>query len=47
MLKKTIFSEVTRNKNAVHLVLVTTEGVRHNAYSSEIQNEINLDDLFE
>ena len=47
MLKKSVFSEVTRNKNAVHLVLVTTEGVRHNAYSSEIQNEISLDDLFE
>ena len=44
--KKTTFAEVTKTKSAVHTVMVTTNGLAHNAYLGEIQNEVDLDDLF-
>lgn len=44
--KKTTFAEVTKTKSAVHTVMVTTNGLAHNAYIGEIQNEVELDDLF-
>ena len=31
---------------AVHLVMVTTNGVAHNNYYNMIQNEVTMDDLF-
>ena len=44
--KKTTFAEVTKTQSAVHLIMVTTNGLAHNAYTDEIQGEITLDDLF-
>ena len=44
--KKNIFVEVTKTKSAVHTIMVTTYGINHNSYSHEIQNEIELNDLF-
>ena len=44
--KKSIFSEVTQTKNAVHTVMITSNGLTHNAYTGEIQNELDLNDLF-
>ena len=44
--RKTLFKEVTKTKKALHTVLVTTDGLAHNAYSGEIQNEVCLNDLF-
>ena len=44
--KKTVFAEVTQTKSAVHTVMVTTSGLTHNAYTGEIQNEVDLNDLF-
>ena len=44
--KKTTFAEVTKTKSAVHTVMITTDGLAHNAYIGEIQNEVVLDDLF-
>ena len=44
--KRQIFQEVTRTSKAVHLTLITTEGVTENAYAHEIQSFLTLDDLF-
>lgn len=44
--RKTTFAEVTKTKSAVHTVMVTTDGLAQNAYTGEIQNEVDLDDLF-
>ena len=44
--RKTTFAEITKTKSAVHTIMVTTNGLAHNAYTGEIQNEIVLDDLF-
>lgn len=44
--KKSVFMEVTRTKNAVHTVMITSNGLTHNAYTGEIQNELDLNDLF-
>ena len=40
------FSAVTGTKSAVHLTMVTTEGVARNSYSDIVQSEVTLDDLF-
>ena len=45
--KRQVFTDVTGTKRAVHIVMVTTEGVVHNEQWGEIQAEITLDDLFE
>ena len=44
--KRTVFAEVTKTKCAVHTIMVLTNGIAHNAYSHEIQNEVSLNDLF-
>ena len=41
------FKFVTRTKKAVQLVMVTTYGVKQNMYSSIIQTQVTMDDLFE
>ncbi len=43
--KADTFTEVTKTKKAVHTVMITTDGLMHNAYSGEVQNEVELDDL--
>ena len=40
------FRAVTGTKDAVHLTLVTTEGVARNTHSGIVQSEVKLDDLF-
>ena len=44
--KRQVFKAVTGTKKAVHLTMVTTEGVERNAYLDDVQSEVTLDDLF-
>ena len=44
--KRQIFTEVTKTKKAIHLTLITTEGISDNGYAREIQSVITSDDLF-
>ena len=44
--KKSVFAHVTKTQSAVHTVMVTTAGLAHNAYYGEIQNEVDMNDLF-
>ena len=41
------FITETKSKDAVHLTMVTTNGVEPNAYSADIQYQITLEDLFQ
>lgn len=41
-----LFRMKTKTRKALHLTMVTTYGLKNNAYSSAIQNEVTLDDLF-
>jgi hypothetical protein len=41
-----IFSQETLSRKAIHLLMLTTFGVKQNKYSGIVQNEITLDDLF-
>ena len=40
------YQELSKDKRAPHLVMVTTDGVAHNSYYNMLQNEVTLDDLF-
>ena len=44
--RKAIFSSATLTKKAVHTIMVTTYGLRQNAYSWYVQGEVTMDDLF-
>ncbi len=44
--KKSAFINTTNTRKAVHLTMVTTFGIKANAHSGIVQNEITLDDLF-
>lgn len=44
--KRSVLTEVTKTKSAVHTVMITRDGLAHNAHYGEIQNEVCLDDLF-
>ena len=44
--KKAIFAMVTHTKKAVHMTMVSAEGVLRNAYSDGLQNIITANDLF-
>lgn len=46
MRKEDVFRKETATPKAIHNVLVSASGVKHNAYSDELQNIIELDDLF-
>ncbi|MCQ2318266.1 MAG: AAA family ATPase [Bacteroidales bacterium] len=41
-----LFRMKTKTRKALHLTMVTTYGLKNNAYSSAIQNDVTLDDLF-
>ena len=43
--RKNLFSQETKTRKAVHLTMITSYGLAHNAYWGEIQNEITADDL--
>lgn len=44
--RQACFVEDTRTRKAVHLTLVSAQGVERNAYSDEVQAIIVGDDLF-
>ena len=44
--RREAFIERTRTSNAVHLTMITVNGVLRNAYWHDIQSEVTLDDLF-
>ena len=44
--KKMVFAEITKTKRAIHSVMVTTAGLAHNAFYGEVQNEVDMNDLF-
>jgi hypothetical protein len=44
--KKSVFAQITKTKRALHTVMVTTAGLAHNAFYGEIQNEVDMNDLF-
>ena len=44
--KMEAFSRESKTKKAVHLTMVTTFGVRKNAYSGIVQSEVTIDNLF-
>ena len=44
--KKSAFINATNTRKAVHLTMVTTFGIKVNAHSGVVQNEITLEDLF-
>jgi hypothetical protein len=44
--RREIFKRQTKTKKSVHLTMVTSFGVKHNAYWNTIQSEVKLDDLF-
>jgi len=41
------FRAVSKTRKAVHLTMVTSAGLVHNAYSNQVHSEITLDDLFD
>lgn len=45
--KLSVFKEVTGTNKAVQLVMVTTYGLKKNMYTTRIQNEVTMADLFE
>jgi AAA+ ATPase superfamily predicted ATPase len=45
--KREIFREETGTKKALHLTMVTANGVAKDAYRSEIQSEVIMNDLFQ
>ena len=40
------FREESKTKKAVHLTMITSNGLAHNAYSGNVINEVTGDDLF-
>ena len=40
------FVHLTKTRDAIHMVLVTTYGLKHNMYSSSFQATVTMDDLF-
>lgn len=44
--RRETFRSVCGIKKAIHLTLVTSNGLRHNKYSGNIQSELTLADLF-
>lgn len=44
--RRETFIEETGTSNAVHLTMITVNGVRRNSYWNDIQSEVTLDDLF-
>jgi hypothetical protein len=45
--RQNVLAEQISRKSVIHNVLVTTEGLNYNEYSSIFQNVVVLDDLFE
>ena len=45
--KKDVFVQETGTRKSIHMTMITTFGLNHNAYKNEVQSEVTLDDLFE
>ena len=45
--KAATFAGVTKTRKAVHQTMVTANGLMKNGYSSRIQSEVSLQDLFQ
>ena len=45
--RRELFREATKTNKTLHLTMVTVYGVKQNAYSSVVQSEVTMDDLFE
>ena len=45
--KKAAFKEATKTRKAVHLTMVTSFGVKQNAYAGNVQSFVTLDDLYQ
>jgi Predicted ATPase (AAA+ superfamily) len=41
------FAEESKTEKAIHLTMITTKGVKRNAYWNNLQSEVTLSDLFE
>ena len=46
MNKINVFRDTVKTRNAIHLVMVTSFGLKKNSHSGVVQNEVTLDDLF-
>jgi hypothetical protein len=44
--KKAEFKTAVKTRKAVHLTMVTSFGVKQNAYANKVQSFVTLDDLF-
>jgi hypothetical protein len=44
--KRSAFKSETKTRKTVHITMITTYGVKHNAYWNSIQSEITANDLF-
>lgn len=44
--KLAVFSRETSSRKSLHLTMITANGLRHNAYSGIVQNELTAEDLF-
>ena len=45
--RRDVFRSITGTKKAIHTVMVTTDGLKQNEQSSDIQADVTLDDLFD
>ena len=45
--KRSVFQQVSKTSKAVHLVLVTTQGIAEGLYQHSVQAQVVLDDLFQ
>ena len=44
--KMEVFRQATMSRKALHLIMITTYGVRQNAHSGIVQSQVVMDDLF-
>ena len=44
--KKNVFSSATRTRKAVHTIMITTYGLKQNAYCWSVQKNVMMDALF-
>ena len=44
--KREVYVRETGTRNAIHLTMISANGVKRNANWNDIQSEVTLDDLF-
>lgn len=45
--RNSVFAQLTKTRDAIHTVIVTTWGLKQNFYSGNVQAVVTMDDLFE